>query len=87
MTRTLPGSNYLLVASYPWNCNWYGSIARAAMKMVSVAQPSNRTVAAMMQELVSYTSTATGISTTTAGIQWCGTASGIIQNFQTFAIF
>jgi len=81
------GNNYLLVANYPWNCNWYGSIARAAMKMVTVAQPSNTTVAAMLQELISYTSTATGISTTTAGIQWCGVTSGVIQNYQTFAIF
>jgi hypothetical protein len=81
------GTNYLLVASYPWNCNWYGSIGRAAMKMVTVAQPSNTKLAAMLQELISYTSEATGISTDTAGIQWCGTTSGVIENYQTFAIF
>jgi len=80
-------SNYLLVADYPWNCNWYGSIARAAMKMVTVAEPSNKALAAMLQELISYTSSATGISTKTAGIQWHGRVSHTIENYQTFAIF
>jgi hypothetical protein len=81
------GSDYLLVASYPRNCNWYGSIARAAMKMVSVADPSNKVVAAMLQELITYTSQATGIGTKTAGIQWHGPAPKLIENYQTFAIF
>jgi hypothetical protein len=82
-----PGGNYFVAGDFPWNCNWYGSIGRAAMKMVTVADPSNTTVATLLQELISYTSAATGISARTAGIQWHGRSSDQIENFQTFAIF
>jgi hypothetical protein len=80
-------SGYLVVNNFGENCTWYGSIMRAAMKMVTVAQPRNATVASLMSNLISYTASATDLSTNEAGIQWYGEQNSNIQNYHTFAVF
>jgi hypothetical protein len=74
-------------ANFPWTCNAYSSIARGAMKMVAVAEPRNTYAKALLNQLVAQTSSVTGVSTLTAGIQWCGSYDGATGNYQTFAIF
>ncbi len=80
-------SGYLLVNNFGENCTWYGSIMRAAMTMVAVAEPNNVTVTQLKNNLVSQTVGATGINANTAGIQWYGQQYGNRQNYHTFAIF
>ncbi len=99
-TTVIPGPPYLSYlydqnaslnevsqTTYPSNCNWYGSMARAALTMHNIATPGNTTIQAVLASILSATSAATGVGSTTAGIQWFGLKTGIIQNYQTFAIF
>lgn len=77
----------LLINNFPENCTWYGSVMRAAMKMVMVAQPGETAVGTMMKKLIDMTAAATGQTKETAGIQWHGLNNGVVGNYHTFAIF
>ena len=81
------GTGRRLHANFPENCNWYGSIARAALTMHKLVRPNDPTVAAVLASCLAATQAATGISASTAGIQWYGVQGGVISNFQTNAIF
>ena len=76
-----------LTANFPANCNWYGSVARAALTMHKLVRPNDPTVAAVLAACLASTHAATGISLSTAGIQWYGTKNGVISNFQTNAVW
>ncbi len=80
-------AGYVLGANYPENCSWYGIIGRAALKMFAVAQPGNTTISGLLSHLDKYISDGTQVSKNQGGIQWCGPLNGVIENYQTFAIF
>lgn len=80
-------TNYITINNFPANCNWYGSIARAALTLHNLATPGNATIQAVLAAILAATESATGLGSSTAGIQWFGPKAGHIENYQTFAVF
>ena len=49
------GPDQHLRANFPAHCNWYGSVARAALAMHSLVRPSNTLVSSLLKEIINRT--------------------------------
>lgn len=91
----MPWINYLydhdqgsFHVGFPGNTDSYHVFGQAAVSMMVLAVPGDTTLASVKTIIKNTLSTASGISSSTGGIQWSGTASnGQIVNVQTHAVF